>query len=107
VQEAVKETATVSILILVDSVSRGQWSRRNLVRTLRGEGGGPYPLDRSLTLHSCFAQLAMLATDQINDQIEALIDDGILEAIAPEGRSYETLRLTDHGRLVVRGRYAR
>ncbi len=107
VQEAVKETATVSILILVDSVSRGQWSRRNLVRTLRGEGGGPYPLDRSLALHSCFAQLAMLTIDQINNQIDALIEDEILERITPKGRDYETLRLTDHGRLVVRGRYAR
>lgn len=107
VQEAVQETATLSILILVDSVSRGQWSRRNLVRTLRGDGGGPYPLDRNLTLNSCFAQLAMLTTDQIEDRIELLIEEGILEATSPKGRSYETLRLTEQGRQVVRGRYAR
>ena len=107
VQEAVQETATLTILILVQSVSGGRWSRRNLVRTLRGEGGGPYPLDRNLTLHSCFAQLAMLTTDQIEDRIEQLIEEGILEAVTPQGRSYQTLQLTDQGRHVVRGRYAR
>jgi len=107
VQEAVQETATLSILILVDSVSRGQWSRRNLVRTLQGDGGGPHPLHRNLTLNSCFAQLAMLTTEQIQDRIDELIDEGILETAKPRDRNYETLRLTDRGRQVVRGRYAR
>lgn len=107
VQEAVEETATVTILILVDSVSAGHWSKRNLVRTLRGDGGGPYPLDRRLALHSCFAQLAMLTTDQVEDRIDELIHEGILEATSPDGRDYETLRLTERGQEIVRGRYAR
>ncbi len=107
VREAVEETATLTILILVDSVSAGHWSRRNLVRTLRGDGGGPYPLDRRLALHSCFAQLAMLTTDQVEDRIDELIHEGILEATSPDGRDYETLRLTERGQEIVRGRYAR
>ena len=106
VQEAVQETAQITILILIDSVSGGQWSRRNLIRTLRGDGGGPHPLDERLALHSCFAQLAMLTVEQVEEQVEGLIEEGILEAVRPEGRTYETLRLTEEGRRVVRGRYA-
>lgn len=107
VQEAVEETANLTILILVDSVSEGLWSKRNLIRTLRGDGGGPYPLDRRLALHSCFAQLAMLTTDQVEDRIDNLIHEGILEEATPDGRDYETLRLTERGQEIVRGRYAR
>ena len=107
VQEAVEETATVTILILVDSVSAGHWSKRNIIRTLRGDGGGPYPLDRRLALHSCFAQLAMLTNDQVEDRIDELIDEGVLESTSPDGRDYETLRLTERGQEIVRGRYAR
>lgn len=107
IQEAVQETATLTILILVDTVARGQWSVRNLVRTLRGDGGGPYPIDQRLALHSCFAQLAMLTTDQVEERIKELVEEGILETLTPLGRSYQTLRLTAHGEKLVRGRYAR
>ena len=107
IQEAVQETADLTILILVDTVARGQWSRRNIVRTLRGDGGGPYPLDQRLALHSCFAQLAMLTTDQVENRIEELVEQDILEAPTPPGRSYQTLRLTDLGEELVRGRFAR
>ena len=49
----------------------------------------------------------MLTTEQIQDRIDALIDEGILETAKPRDRDYETLRLTEQGRQVVRGRYAR
>ena len=107
IHQAVKEEADKTILILVDSVERGQYSRNNLVRTLRGETAGPYSLPDRLRLNQCFGQLSMMKADEIEERIARLIEDGTLESVCPEGRSYETLRLTEEGRTLVKGRYTR
>ena len=107
VGEAVQETATLTILMLIDDVEDGSWSRRNLVRTLRGDGGGAYPLHRQLLLHGCFGRLEMLETDQVEHLMDGLIRDGYLEEAQPHGRNYLALRLTEDGRDILRSRYGR
>ena len=109
VREAVQETALPTVLMLIDDVERGQFSRRNLIRTLRGDGGKPYPLPRQLLLHGCFDRLAMLEEEQVVSLVDGLIEDHYIEQVEVrlEGRSYVTLRLTDDGREVLHGRYAR
>ena len=108
VREAVAETASVTTLLLVDGVERGNWSRRNLVRTLLGDGGEPHPLKPQLRLHGCFGRLEMLESKEVEDLVDKLIEDGWIEEVevSSDGRSYMTLRLTEHGREVLRGRYA-
>ena len=107
VREAVHEGAEAIILVLIDDVEGGNWSRRNLVRTLRGDSGGVYPLPERLRLHSCFDRLGLLDRQEVEDMIEEMIRDGYVEGRQPEDRAYKTLRLTDEGRGVLRGRYAR
>ena len=107
VREAVHEGAEAVILVLIDDVEGGRWSRRNLVRTLRGDGGGPYPLDERLRLHSCFDRLGLLEAEEVEDMIDGLIRDGYVEEEQPRSRAYKTLRLTEEGRGLLRGRYCR
>ncbi|MCY3651689.1 MAG: RecQ family ATP-dependent DNA helicase [bacterium] len=108
IRQVVEEEADKTILILVDSVEGGQYSRNNLVRTLRGLATqGPYSLPDRLRLNQCFEQLSMMKADQVEERIAQLIADGTLESVCPEGRSYETLRLTEEGRTLVKGRYTR
>lgn len=105
VREAVQEIATLTILMLIDDVEGGMWSRRNLVRTLRGDSGGAHPLHRQLLSHGCFGRLAMLERNRVEENLDGLVDDGYLEEVHPEGRDYLTLRLTGEGRDLLRGRY--
>ena len=106
-REAVHEGADAIILVLIDDVEGGRWSRRNLVRTLRGEGGGLHPLPERLRLHSCFDRLGLLDPEEVEGMIDGMIRDGYLEEVRPGGRTYKTLRLTDDGRSLLRGRYSR
>ena len=109
VRDAIEETAVHTILVLVDDVERGQFSRSNLTRTLRGDGGGPYPLPRRLLLHGCFDRLGMLEEEQVGELVDTLIADGHIEEVevSRDGHTYTTLRLTTDGRKVLSGRYVR
>ena len=108
VREAVGETALLTVLVLVDDVERGNYSRRNLVRTLLGDGGGPYPLPRLLLVHGCFDRLGMLERTEVEDLVDDLIREGLVQEVevSREGRSHLTLRLTEGGRNLLAGRYA-
>ena len=108
VREAVEETALVTILVLVHSVEEGNWSRRNLVRTLLGDGGGPFPLRQRLRDHGCFDRLGVLEMKQVEDLVDGLIEDGLIEEVevSLDSRHHMTLRLTEYGRELLRGRYA-
>ena len=108
VREAVGETALLTVLVLVDDVERGNYSRRNLVRTLLGDGGGPYPLPRLLLAHGCFDRLGVLERNEIEDLLDELIRDGLIGEVevSRDTRSHLTLRLTERGRERLAGRYA-
>ena len=108
VREAVGETALLTVLVLVDDVERGNYSRRNLIRTLLGDGGGPYPVPRLLQVHGCFDRLGMLERNEVEDLVDELIRDGLVGEVevSLEGRSHPTLRLTEGGRELLAGRYA-
>ena len=108
VQEAVRETALPVILMLIEDEG-GRRSRRNLIRTLRGDGGGSYPLNRRLVLHGCFGRLGMLPEEQVEELVQEAVENGYVEEVqvVHEGRRYMTLRLTPEGREVLRGRYLR
>ena len=108
-QEAVRETALPVILMLIEDVEACQWSRRNLIRTLRGDSGGSYPLNRQLVLHGCFGRLALLGEEQVEELVQEAVENGYVEEVqvAREGRRYTTLRLTCQGSEVLRGRYLR
>jgi len=43
----------------------------------------------------------------VQELIEELIEEGWVEEYPPEGRDYQSLRLTAEGRRTVRGRYPR
>ena len=112
--DAVREDAPAIVLALVDSVESGQWSRYNLVRTLLGEAsskhqgqGSKYPLHNILRSHSCYGRLALLDEQEIQEFITNQIDDGYIEEVIPDGRDYNTLRLTVEGRGFLHGRYPR
>ena len=53
------------MLILIDSVERGRFSRRNLVRTVHGDSGGKFPLHDSLRAHGCFGRLSLLEEHEV------------------------------------------
>ena len=108
VRDAVAETAAVTTLLLVRDVEAGNWSRRNLIRTLLGDGGGAHPLKDTLRLHGCFDRLGMLERRQVEELVDELIQDGSMHEVevSYDGRSHMTLRLTAHGREVLGGRYA-
>ncbi len=108
-QEAVQDTAQPLVLMLVDDVEGGKFSRRSLVRTLRGEGGGPHPLSEHLKLHGCFGRLAMLAVEQVEQVIDELIDSGHIEEVEVQegGRTWKTLRLAPEGRKALKFGYGR
>lgn len=105
--EVVREEAEAIVLILIDGVERGLWSRNNLVRTLRGQSGGKFPLNEILRAHGCFGRLALLDEQEVQDLFDSLIADGWVEEHIPAGRDYPTLRLTHEGRQAVRCRYPR
>ena len=105
--DLVREEAEPVALILVDGVEGGRWSRRNLERALRGDGGGPHPLHKRLRTHGCYGRLSLLDEPEIQELIGELIDEGWVEEYTPEGRDYQSLRLTAEGRRTVRGRYPR
>ena len=107
VAEAVREDAEAVTLILVDGVEGGQWSRRNLVRTLLGRVVGDHPRYQRLRSHGCHGRLSLLDEREVDDLIDSLIDDRWVEEYTPEGREYASLRLTDEGRRILRARYAR
>ncbi len=105
--DAVRAEAEAIALVLIDGAERGQWSRRNLIRALRGDAGGKYPLPEMLRAHGCYGRLSLLDEQEVQDLIDELIDEGWVEEHTPEGRGYQALRLTPEGRRTVRGRYPR
>ena len=58
-------------------------------------------------MHSCFDRLGLLDPEEVEGMIDGMIRDGYLEEVRPGGRTYKTLRLTDDGRSLLRGRYSR
>ena len=96
--DAVREDAPTIALVLIDGVEGGLWSKHNLVRTLLGQGGGKYPLHRTLKSNSCYSRLAFLDRQETEELLDDLIADGYAEELTPEGRDYKTLRLTPEGR---------
>ena len=105
--DALREEAEAIALVLIDGVERGQWSRRNLVRALRADAGGKYPLPRVLRMHGCYGRLSLLDKREVQGLIDELIGKSWVEEHTPEGHNYRTLRLTHDGRRTVRGRYPR
>ena len=105
--DALREETEAIALVLLDGVERGQWSRRNLVRTLRADAGGKHPLHQVLRAHSCYGRLSLLEKREVQELIEELIAEGRVEEYTPEGRIYQSLRLTAEGRRTARGRYPR
>lgn len=104
-----QDTAPPLVLMLIDDVEGGNFSRPNLVRTLRGENRGRYPLSKHLELHNCFGRLAILTDEQVEEVIDELIaSERVAEAEARKGsRTWKTLRLTSEGREVLRSEYGR
>ena len=105
--DALREQAEAIALVLIDGAERGQWSRRNLVRALRADAGGKYPLPRVLRTHGCYGRLSLLDEQEVQALIDELIEQSWVEEHTPEGHNYQTLRLTHDGRRTVRGRYPR
>ena len=105
--DALREQAEAIALVLIDGVERGQWSRRKLVRTLRADAGGKYPLNRVLRAHGCYGRLSLLDEREVQGLIDELIGKSWVEEHTREGHSYQTLHLTHDGRRTVRGRYPR
>ena len=105
--DALREQAEAIALVLIDGVERGQWSRRNFVRTLRADAGGKYPLNRVLRAHGCYGRLSLLDEREVQGLIDELIGKSWVEEHTREGHSYQTLHLTHDGRRTVRGRYPR
>ena len=105
--DLLREEAQPVALILVEGAEGGRWSRRNLVRALRGDGGGPHPLHARLRTHGCYGRLALLEELEIQREIDGLIGNGWMEEYTPTGRDYTSLRLTSEGRRTVRERYPR
>ena len=105
--DALREQAEAIALVLIDGAERGQWSRRNLVRALRADAGGKYPLPRVLRTHGCYGRLSLLDEQEVQALIDELIGKSWVEEHTREGHNYQTLRLTHDGRRTVRGRYPR
>lgn len=105
--DVVREEAEAITLVLVDGLERGQWSRRNLVRALRADPGGKYPLHKMLRTHGCYGRLSLLDEQEVQGLVDELIDRDWVEEYAPERGDYQTLRLTPEGRRTVRGRFPR
>ena len=105
--DVVREEAEAITLVLVDGLERGRWSRRNLVRALRADAGGKYPLSEMLRTHGCYGRLSLLDEQEVQGLIEKLIDRDWMEEYTPERGDYQTLRLTPEGRRTVRGRFPR
>ncbi|WP_428122258.1 RecQ family ATP-dependent DNA helicase [Candidatus Poriferisodalis sp.] len=101
--EAVRANASAVALVLIYGSEGGQWSRRNLVRALRGQSGGKYPLHEMLRVNGCFGRLALLSDREVDDLFDGLIADGCLEQYTPEGRDYSSLHLTSEGRRLATG----
>ena len=84
--DALREEAEAIALVLLDGVERGQWSRRNLVRTLRADAGGKHALHQALRAHSCYGRLSLLDEREVQELIDELIAEGRVEEYTPEGR---------------------
>ena len=107
VLDAVREDAVAVALILIDGVEGGQWSRRNLVRTLLGRVVGDHPRYERLRSDGCYGRLSLLDEQEVEDLLDKLIVGGHVEETAPEGRHYNTLLLTSDGRRLLQGRSPR
>ena len=94
--------ARTIVLRLVADTSRGtlHYSRRNLARTLLGDGAGPHALPDRLANHPAFGRLAFIGRKGLDEIIDGLIDEGLVDSARGEyeDASYETLRITDAGR---------
>ena len=105
--DALREEAVAIALVLIDGVDRGQWSRRNLVRTLRADAGGKHAFHQVLRAHSCYGRLSLLDEQEVQELIDGLIAEGWVEQYTPQGREYAALRLTHEGCRTLRGRFPR
>ena len=91
------------VLRLVADTSRGsrRYSRRNLVRTLRGADSSQHALAERLAKHPTFGRLAFLGEAGVNEIIDDLIEEGMLTRKAAgyeSATAYETLEITSEGR---------
>ena len=91
------------VLRLAADTSRGQWrySRRNLVRTLRGADSSQHALAERLAKHPTFGRLAFLGEAGVNEIIDELIEEGMLTcrvAGYESATAYDTLEITSEGR---------
>ncbi len=107
--DALREEAEAIVLVLLAGVESGQWSRRNLVRTLRADAGGRHALRPVLRAHSCYGRLSLLDEREVQELIDELIAAGRVEQYTPRDREYEyeSLRLTQQGRDILRGKFPR
>ncbi|WP_419847276.1 RecQ family ATP-dependent DNA helicase [Candidatus Poriferisocius sp.] len=80
-REGLLESLPVNIIIseLVEDTDGARYSRRRIVRTLAGDGGGQYELPTHLANHPAFGRLAVLGSEGIEKAIDHLIMIGDLE----------------------------
>ena len=94
------------VLQLLDDTRGAGYSRRNLERTLVGSAGSAeHSLPSRLARHHLAGRLAFLGARAVTAQINCLVDDGLVRAVAAEhdGTTYESLEATDEGREHLRG----
>jgi hypothetical protein len=100
--------ARTLVLQLVADTSRATkpYSRRNLARTLLGDGAGPHALPDRLANHPAFGSLAFGGRKGLDEIIDGLIDERLVDVTRAgyEDADYETLRITEAGRAFLGGR---
>ena len=93
--------ARTTVVQLVADTSHGtrQYSRRNLTRTLLGDGAGPHALPDRLANHPAFGRLAFIGRKGLDEIIDGLIEERLVDSARGEyeDAAYETLRITDPG----------
>ncbi len=94
------------VLQLLDDTRGAGYSRRNLERTLVGSAGSAeHSLPSRLARHHLAGRLAFLGARAVTAQIDCLVNEGLVRAVAAEhdGTRYESLEVTDEGREHLRG----
>ena len=89
------------LLQLLDDTKGAGYSRRNLERTLVGSAGpAGHALPPRLARHHLAGRLAFLGAPAVTAQIDRLVDDGLVRAVAAEhdGTPYKRLEITNEGR---------
>ena len=105
-REAVHEGADAIILVLIDDVEGGRCRGATWCGRCVGRAAVPIPCPSA---SGCTAVSTGWAArpEEVEGMIDGMIRDGYLEEVRPGGRTYKTLRLTDDGRSLLRGRYSR